>query len=233
MSTATLSTGTYAGEDEVLQYRAIHIGAVLGIALAVLLLAFTLVAASSSPEACMGVSFLNLAPLVCCVWALSRIRREPERYSGQGMATNWARVVAGAARWRRQLRRVCVCHGSAGRVFADFVQHDEAGRIAGAGRAGRAAGCFFARGEERFHQGLYSARFDHRAAWDRSILAGARQQSVLLWRHVEDQVLRPDSGEDDGRSSASILVAACFASAACCTSSLSMRCRGRPRPCLR
>jgi len=35
----------------------------------------------------MGVSFLNIAPLVCCVWALSRIRREPERYSGKGMAT--------------------------------------------------------------------------------------------------------------------------------------------------
>ncbi len=87
MSTVTLNTGTYAGEDDVLQYRAIHIGAVLGIALAVLLLAFTLVAATSSPEACMGVSFLNLAPLICCVWALSRTRREPERYSGKGMAT--------------------------------------------------------------------------------------------------------------------------------------------------
>src|SRR5882757_9332515 len=86
MSTATLSMATYAGEDEVLQYRAIHIGAVLGIALAVLLLAFTLVAATSSPEACMGVSFLNLAPLVCCGWALSRIRHEPERYSGRPMA---------------------------------------------------------------------------------------------------------------------------------------------------
>jgi hypothetical protein len=86
MSTATLTTRTYAGDDDVLQYRAIHMGAVMGIALAVLLLAFTLVAASSSPEACIGVSFLNLAPLVCCVWALSRIRREPERYSGQGMA---------------------------------------------------------------------------------------------------------------------------------------------------
>lgn len=86
MSTATLSTGTYVGEDEVLAYRAIHVGAVLGIALAILSLVFTLVAASSSPEACMGVSFLNLAPLVCCAWALSRIRREPERFSGQGMA---------------------------------------------------------------------------------------------------------------------------------------------------
>jgi predicted membrane channel-forming protein YqfA (hemolysin III family) len=86
MSTATLSMAAYTGEDEVLHYRAIHIGAVLGIALAVLLLAFTLVAATTSPEACIGVSFLNLAPLVCCVWALSRIRREPERYSGQGMA---------------------------------------------------------------------------------------------------------------------------------------------------
>src|SRR6476646_733458 len=86
MSTATLSSGAYEGDDDALQYRAIHIGAVLGIALAVLLLAFTLVAATTSPEACIGVSFLNLAPLVCCVWALSRIRREPERYSGQGMA---------------------------------------------------------------------------------------------------------------------------------------------------
>jgi hypothetical protein len=89
MSTATLDTGmtTYASEDDNLQYRAIHIGAVLGIALAVLSLAFTLVAASSSAEACMGVSFLNLAPLICCAWARSRIRREPERYSGQSMAT--------------------------------------------------------------------------------------------------------------------------------------------------
>src|SRR5882757_1441054 len=86
MSTATLNMGTYTGEDEVLEYRAIHIGAVLGIALAVLSLVFTLLAASSSAEACIGVSFLNLAPMVCCLWALSRIRREPERYSGQGMA---------------------------------------------------------------------------------------------------------------------------------------------------
>src|SRR5215203_3337643 len=86
MSTATLNMGTYAGEDEVLQYRAIHIGAVLGIALAVLSLAFTLVAATSSPEACMGVSIINFAPLVCCVWALLAIRREPERYSGYEMA---------------------------------------------------------------------------------------------------------------------------------------------------
>jgi hypothetical protein len=46
-----------------------------------------LLAASSSAEACIGVSFLNLAPLVCCAWAVSRIRREPERYSGQTMAT--------------------------------------------------------------------------------------------------------------------------------------------------
>jgi hypothetical protein len=86
MSSAAINSGAFAGEDEVLQYRAVHIGAVLGIALAVLLLAFTLVAATSSPEACIGVSFLNLAPFVCCIWALSRIRREPERYSGQAMA---------------------------------------------------------------------------------------------------------------------------------------------------
>jgi hypothetical protein len=87
MSSAAINSGAFAGEDEVLQYRAIHIGAVIGIALTVLSLAFTLLAASSSAEACIGISFLNLAPLVCCVWALSRIRREPERYSGKGIAT--------------------------------------------------------------------------------------------------------------------------------------------------
>jgi hypothetical protein len=100
MSTATLDTGTYVGEDDVLQYRAIHVGAVIGIALAVLLLAFTLVAAASSAEACVGVSFLNFAPLVCCVWALGKIRREPERYSGQaiarvGLAMSLALLIGG------------------------------------------------------------------------------------------------------------------------------------------
>src|SRR5262249_25532297 len=62
------------------------IGAVLGAALAVLSLAFTSLAASSSAEACIGVSFLALAPIACCAWALSRIRREPDRYSGRTMA---------------------------------------------------------------------------------------------------------------------------------------------------
>lgn len=86
MSTATIESGAFAGEDDSLQYRAIHIGAVLGVALAILSLVFTVIAASSSAESCIGVSFLALAPLACCAWALSRIRREPDRYSGRPMA---------------------------------------------------------------------------------------------------------------------------------------------------
>jgi hypothetical protein len=81
-----METGAYVGEDDGLQYRAIHTGAVIGIALTVLSFAFTLVAAASSAEASIGVSFLNLAPVICCIWALGKIRREPERFSGQTMA---------------------------------------------------------------------------------------------------------------------------------------------------
>jgi hypothetical protein len=100
MSTATVDGGSFAGDDDNLQYRAIHIGAVLGVALAILSLVFALLAASSSAEACIGVSFLALAPLACCAWALSRIRREPERYSGRpmarmGLVTSLLLLVAG------------------------------------------------------------------------------------------------------------------------------------------
>lgn len=100
MSSATYDLNTTADEEEAIQYRAIHFGAVLGIALAVLALIFTVVAIASSAEATIGVSFLNLAPLVCCIWALSKIRNEPDRYSGKtlariGLVTSLALLIGG------------------------------------------------------------------------------------------------------------------------------------------
>jgi hypothetical protein len=100
MSSATYDLDTTADEEEAIHYRAIHFGAVLGIALAVLALIFTMVALASSAEATIGVSILNLAPLVCCIWALSKIRKEPERYSGKavariGFVTSLALLVGG------------------------------------------------------------------------------------------------------------------------------------------
>ena len=86
MSTATLDTGAYVGEDDGLQYRAIHIGAVLGIALAVLLLAFTLVAARVLPKLVWEFRFSIWRRWFAAFGRLGKIRREPERYSGQGMA---------------------------------------------------------------------------------------------------------------------------------------------------
>jgi len=101
MSTVTFQSNLMEDEAEVLHYRAIHIGAVIGIALTVLLLIFTLVAAASSAEACIGVSFLNVAPIAFCVWAIGRIRRQPDQYSGKllamaGLATSLVLLIVGA-----------------------------------------------------------------------------------------------------------------------------------------
>jgi hypothetical protein len=86
MSTATLDIDSASGMDDALQYRALHAGSVLGFALASLAGVFTLIAAGISAEACMAVSVLNAAPLSLCMWALARIRRDPELYTGRAIA---------------------------------------------------------------------------------------------------------------------------------------------------
>src|SRR4051794_30075855 len=121
---------------------------------------------------------------------------------GEGDSDDRVLVVAGAAGGGRRLWWVRICHRGTGWVRPDFVQHDEARRITGTERRGSATRRLFSRGKERFHQGIYQARFGDGAAGNRSVLVGARQQPVLLRRHVEDQILRPDSREDEGRSSA-------------------------------
>ena len=86
MSTATLEFGSVTAAEETLQYRAVHTGAILGLVLAVFTAVFTLISAGNSAEACLSVSVLNAAPLSLCMWALARIRRESEFYTGRPLA---------------------------------------------------------------------------------------------------------------------------------------------------
>ncbi|MEX0612816.1 MAG: hypothetical protein WD229_11915, partial [Pirellulales bacterium] len=87
MSTATLDIHSVADSDETFQYRALHTGAVIGFVLAAFTSVSTIIAAGSSPEACIGVSLLNAPALSLCVWSLTKIRREPDHYVGRPLAS--------------------------------------------------------------------------------------------------------------------------------------------------
>jgi hypothetical protein len=100
MSTATLPIDSVTEHDEALQYRALHTGAVIGFVLAAFSAVFTMIAAGSSPEACMGVALLNVPALSVCLWSLARIRREPDQFTGRplvfaGMALSLVALVCG------------------------------------------------------------------------------------------------------------------------------------------
>jgi hypothetical protein len=86
MSTATLDRDSVTATEDTLQYRAVHTGAIIGLTLALLTSVFTLVSIGSSAEALIGVSLLNAAPLSICMWALARIRRESDLYTGRPLA---------------------------------------------------------------------------------------------------------------------------------------------------
>ncbi len=86
MSTATLEFDPVAAADETFQYRALHTGAVIGLVLAAFSAVFTLAASASSPEACIWVALLNAPALSLCMWSLSKIRREPDQYTGRPLA---------------------------------------------------------------------------------------------------------------------------------------------------
>ena len=86
MSTANYEFDQSGSADEALQYRALHTGAIVGFVLAILVGVFTIISFGSSPESCIAVSVLNVAPLTFCLWSLGRIRREPELFTGRPLA---------------------------------------------------------------------------------------------------------------------------------------------------
>jgi hypothetical protein len=81
MSTATLDMDSIRGEDDTLQYRALHTGALIGLVLG-LLSVFVLITATNSFVGCLMVAPIPIVGIVVSLRALGTIRRHPEQYAG-------------------------------------------------------------------------------------------------------------------------------------------------------
>jgi hypothetical protein len=85
MSIASLDYDSVATSEEVLSYRAVHTGAILGLALVVVTATFTMVSWGSTPQL-IFISLLNGLAGIICLWSLVRIRREPDLFTGAPIA---------------------------------------------------------------------------------------------------------------------------------------------------
>jgi hypothetical protein len=85
MSSATLDFESANSAEDMLQYRAVHVGAIIGLALGVLSV-FMVVTATNSLEGCLLVAPIPILGIVVSLWSLSRIRRDPDYYTGRPIA---------------------------------------------------------------------------------------------------------------------------------------------------
>jgi hypothetical protein len=85
MSTASLDYDSIGAADESISYRAVHTGAILGLALCAMTATFTLISWGSTPQL-IFISLLNAIAAIFCLWSLAKIRREPEVYTGAPIA---------------------------------------------------------------------------------------------------------------------------------------------------
>src|SRR5438874_10041746 len=85
MSTATLDVNSIGSEDDALQYRALHTGALIGLVLGILSV-FVPITATNSFVGCLMVAPIPIVGIILSVRALGRIRRQPDQYTGQTLA---------------------------------------------------------------------------------------------------------------------------------------------------
>jgi hypothetical protein len=85
MSTATLDYDSAVGDDESLQYRALHTGALIGLVLGILSI-FVVITAANTLDGCLLVTPIPILGIFMSLRALARIRREPEAYTGRTLA---------------------------------------------------------------------------------------------------------------------------------------------------
>jgi hypothetical protein len=85
MSTATLDMASVASDDESLQYRALHTGALIGLVLG-LMSVFVPITAANSFVGCLMVAPIPIVGIVMSLRALSKIRQMPEQYTGRALA---------------------------------------------------------------------------------------------------------------------------------------------------
>jgi hypothetical protein len=86
MSTATLDYESAASTEELLQYRVVHTGAIIGLALGIVSIFTVITATTSSFEGCLLVTPIPMLGIIVSLWSLSKIRREPEHYAGRPIA---------------------------------------------------------------------------------------------------------------------------------------------------
>jgi hypothetical protein len=99
MSTATFEIGSRPAAEEALQYRAVHTGAIIGLVLGILSV-FMLVTATNTLASCLLVAPIPVLGMVVSLLSLSRIRREPEHYTGapiamSGLILSFVFLIAG------------------------------------------------------------------------------------------------------------------------------------------
>jgi hypothetical protein len=85
MSTATFDSYADSGGDDVVQYRAIHTGAIVGAVLGVLSI-FVLISAANSLEACLLITPIPVLGMFVALRSWGRIRREPDQFTGANVA---------------------------------------------------------------------------------------------------------------------------------------------------
>jgi|SRR4051812_26964733 hypothetical protein len=82
MSTATLDMNSIKSDDDALQYRALHTGALIGLVLG-LLSVFVLITATNSLVGCLMVAPIPVIGIIVSLRALGTIRKHPDQYAGR------------------------------------------------------------------------------------------------------------------------------------------------------
>jgi hypothetical protein len=85
MSTATLDARRLASEDDSLQYRALHTGALIGLMLGILSFSVLIIAANSL-TACLATALIPAIGMFVSARSLARIRRQPDQFTGETLA---------------------------------------------------------------------------------------------------------------------------------------------------
>jgi hypothetical protein len=101
MSIASLDYDSVGTSDEVISYRAVHTGAIFGLAFVAMTATFTLISWGSTPQL-IFISLLNALAGAFCLWSLVKIRRDPDLFTGApiamlGLVLSIVFLVAGVA----------------------------------------------------------------------------------------------------------------------------------------
>jgi hypothetical protein len=85
MSSTTFDSYSDAAADDLVPYRAINTGAIVGVVLGVMSV-FVLIAGASSFEACLMITPIPVAGMFVALRSWGRIKREPDQYTGSKLA---------------------------------------------------------------------------------------------------------------------------------------------------